>query len=355
VRRINCRRGKWHNERPGFARGFGAAGNVFFGGMNGNQYRVRVHREFDPSGMYDPRSAGDARKFSSELFADAAVDFLSTHKGDAPFFAYCAFTSPHDPRTPPPPYSTMYDPAKMDLPPNFLPEHPFDNGELKIRDEMLAPFPRTAENSRKQLCDYYGMVSSQDEQVGRMLQALENSGRAENTLIVYTGDHGLAIGSHGLFGKQNVYEHSVGVPMVLRGPGVGHGKSDALVYGMDLFPTICRLTGVDAPSGLEGTDLTEVVGGKERVRDFAFHAYIAQGKKGSTPRTQHAIREERWKYIRYRVEGKTTTQLFDLREDPLEMRDLSREAAASGEVERLEKVLVRQQAELGEPGAFRNA
>jgi len=348
--------GKWHNERASFARGFGAAGNVFFGGMNGNQYRVRVHREFDPTGVYDPQMAGNAYKFSSELFADAAVDFLGTYKQEAPFFAYCAFTSPHDPRTPPPPYSTMYDPARIELPKNFLPGHPFDNGELKIRDEMLAPFPRTEADTRKQLCDYYGMVSSQDEQVGRILQALHNSGRAENTIVLYTGDHGLAIGSHGLFGKQNVYEHSVGVPMIFHGPGISHGQSDALVYGMDLFPTLCQYADVASPSGVEGHDLSSIMhGSAHHVRDFAFHAYIAQGKKGSIPRTQHAIREERWKYIRYRVEGKTTTQLFDLAADPFEINDLAKDAASVSELARLEKLLGQTQDSLDEPAGWKNA
>lgn len=346
--------GKWHNERQSFARGFGGAGNVFFGGM-GNQYRVRVH-DFDPKGVYDPRTAHVGSKFSSELFADAAVDFIGSRKDDAPFFAYCAFTSPHDPRTPPAPFSTMYDPATMPLPANFLPQHPFDNGELRIRDEMLAPFPRTPEDTRKQLCDYHGMVSSQDQQVGRILQALRDGGRAENTIIVYTGDHGLAIGSHGLFGKQNVYEHSVGVPMIFHGPGVPHGRSDAFAYGFDLFPTLCKLAGVEAPGGLEGRNLWPAFASPHwKPRDTAFHAYVAQGNKGAVARTQHAIREERWKYIRYRVNGKTTTQLFDLRADPHEVHDLASDVAAGKECERLDRLLSNAQESLGEPEVWRRA
>ena len=244
----------------------GAAGNVFFGGMNGNQYRVRVHREFDPGGIH-PRTAGDAFEFSSELFADAAVDFLGAHKGDAPFFAYCAFTSPHDPRTPPAPYSTMYDPGKMELPANFLPEHPFDNGELKIRDEMLAPFPRTPENTRKQLCDYYGMVSSQDEQVGEDLAGAgefgaggEHAGRLHGRSWVGDGVARVVREAERVraFGGR-----ADGVARA-RGGGGGAREIQGLVYGMDVFPTICRVTGVDVPSGVEGKDLTEVMRGKER-------------------------------------------------------------------------------------------
>ena len=92
------------------------------------------------------------------------------------------------------------------------------------------------------------MISAQDAQVGRVIAALKKSGHADNTIVIYTGDHGLAIGSHGLFGKQNVYDDSSRIPMIINGPMVPKQKtSDAIVYGFDLFPTICELTGVPAP------------------------------------------------------------------------------------------------------------
>lgn len=347
--------GKWHNERPSFARGFSAAASVFFGGMNQNQYRVRIH-DFDPTGSYGPKTERIENRFSSEVYADAAVEFLEGYKDDRPFFAYCAFTSPHDPRTPPPPYATMYDPQTMPLPTNFLPRHPFDNGDLRTRDELLAPFPRTPENTRRQLCDYYGMISSQDAEVGRILRALHDSGRAENTIVVYTGDHGLAIGSHGLFGKQNVYEHSVGVPLILHGPQIRHGKSDAFAYGMDIFPTLCRLTGVDEPTGVEGQSLDAVIAGnREKIRNSTFHAYIAHDRRVAGARTQHAVNDGRWKYIRYRAGGKTTLQLFDLHDDPAETHDLSAEAASRREIDRLEKMLIDDQRALDEPAVWQTA
>ncbi|HSZ56014.1 MAG TPA: sulfatase-like hydrolase/transferase, partial [Tepidisphaeraceae bacterium] len=279
-----------------------------------------------------------------------------SYKDDRPFFAYCAFTSPHDPRTPPPPYSTLYDPSSMPLPANFLPRHPFDNGELRVRDELLAPFPRTPEDTRKQLCDYYGMISSQDAQVGRILKALHDSGRAENTIVLYTGDHGLAIGSHGLFGKQNVYEHSVGVPLIVHGPQIRRGQSDAFAYGMDILPTLCRLTGVSQPDNLEGQPLDGIIAGSTAsVRSSTFHPYIAHDKTITGARTQHAVNDGRWKYIRYRVRGKTTVQLFDLHNDPAETHDLSSEAASRAEVDRLDKMLTDYQHALDEPAVWRAA
>jgi len=329
--------GKWHNGTASYTRAFSTGGNIFFGGMH-NQYRTPVFN-FDPAGRYPAAQAHVPGKFSSTLFADSAVEFLHRQPADQPFFAYVAFTSPHDPRTPPAPYSTMYDPAKMPLPVNFLPNHPFDNGDLHVRDEKLAPFPRTAEDTRRQLCDYYGMVSSQDAEVGRVLQALAQSGHADDTLVIYTGDHGLAIGSHGLFGKQNVYEHSAGIPMILSGPGITPGQSAALVYGFDLFPTICDIMGVKAPATVEGLSLQPLLSGRQTaVRDSAFHTYIKEGAKGGV---QQAVTDGRWKYHHYQVQGTTTTLLFDLQSDPGETHNLLTDPAAAPELPRLQALLQR--------------
>lgn len=281
--------GKWHNGPRSFARGFDAGGNIFFGGMH-EQYNTPVH-DFDPTGKYQPKNARPGNKFSSELFADAAVGFLRRQKSaDKPFFCYVAFTSPHDPRTPPQPYKSMYDPGKMPLPANFLPEHPFDNGELKVRDELLAPFPRTPDDTKRQLCDYYGMISSQDAQLGRVLSALEESGHADDTVVICTGDHGLSIGSHGLFGKQSVYEEAAQIPLLISGPGIPHGgQSDALVYGLDLFPTLCELLGVPPPQSIEGRSLAGILGGRDqRVRESSRLHPPEQGRC-----RRHAARRQR--------------------------------------------------------------
>jgi arylsulfatase A-like enzyme len=344
--------GKWHNGTPAFVRSFSSGGNIFFGGMHEDQYKMPVH-DFDPAGRYDARSARVGDKFSSELFADAAVDFLKRQTASPdrkPFFCYLAFTSPHDPRTAPPPYSTMYDPEKMPLPGNWLPQHPFDNGELKVRDEKLAPFPRTKADTRKQLCDYYGMISSQDAQVGRVIAALEQSGQLANTVIVYSSDHGLSIGSHGLFGKQSVYEEAQRIPLFFSGPGVPSGKTSPMpVFGFDIFPTLCDLLDVPAPADVQGKSLKGIVDGSaEKVRDAVFGAYIHR-EKDRPAATQHAVHDGHWKYIRYDVAGNTTMQLFDLANDPHETRDLSQDAEATRQLPRLQELLARMQLEYGEP------
>ncbi|MHC4665491.1 MAG: sulfatase-like hydrolase/transferase, partial [Planctomycetota bacterium] len=147
--------GKWHNERAPFARSFTAGGNIFFGGMS-DHYKVPIC-DFDPTGKYSKESRYHKEgKHSSELFSDAAVEFLLNYKKeDKPFFVYVSYTAPHDPRTAPKEYHDMYEPAKIALPENFTPEHPFDNGEMRIRDEKLAGWPRTHEEIRRHIADYY--------------------------------------------------------------------------------------------------------------------------------------------------------------------------------------------------------
>jgi arylsulfatase A-like enzyme len=320
--------GKWHNGPASFARGFGDGAAIFFGGM-ANHLRVPVH-DFDPSGRYDEKDARIGNAFSSELFADAAIGFLRKHPRDKPFFLYTAFTAPHDPRMPPKEYAARYDPNRIPLPRNFLPQHPFDNGELKVRDELLAPWPRTPEEIKRHLADYYGMITHLDAQIGRILQALEETGQAQNTVIVFTSDHGLAIGSHGLLGKQNLYDHSMRPPLILAGPGVPPGgKSDALCYLLDLFPTVCELTGVPAPPTVEGKSLVPILTGKEpRVRDSVFGAYRD---------VQRMVRTEDWKLIRYPRINKT--QLFDVRNDPDELHDLAGDPGQAGRVKEMTALL----------------
>lgn len=165
--------------------------------------------------------------------------------------------APHDTRNPPEKYRQMYYDQRPPLPKNFLPQHPFRNGppEMMARDEELAPWPRTKAAISDQLCEYYGMVTHLNEQVGRVLQALKDSPHADNTYVVYTADHGLAMGSHGLLGKQNIDEQSMRIPLILSGPDVPRGKSsDAFTYIHDLCATVCGFADVEVPQGVDGRD-----------------------------------------------------------------------------------------------------
>jgi arylsulfatase A-like enzyme len=255
-----------------------------------------------------------------------------------------AFNAPHDPRLAPKEYHERYNPERLPLPANYLPQHPFNNGDLTGRDERLAPWPRTPEVVRQHLADYYAAITFLDAQVGRVLDALRASGRYDNTLVVFSSDHGLAIGSHGLFGKQNLYDHSMHAPLVFAGPGVPKGKrSDALCYLLDIFPTLGDLAGVPAPQGSEGKSLAPVLAGKRSaVRDAIFTAYR---------HVQRAVRDDRWKLLVYPQVNKV--QLFDLRNDPAERNDLAADPAHAAEVERLTSLLKDMQKRLGDTQPLR--
>ena len=327
--------GKWHNGESSLVRAFPDARSVFLGGM-ADHTKVPVGDVRD--GKVHNRRV--AEKFSSEQFADAAIDFLESRRGEEPFFCYVAFTAPHDPRNPPETYREMYYNDRPPLPANFLPQHPFDNGMMKgVRDEDLAPYPRSREVISDQLCEYYGLITHLDEQVGRILTALAESGQADNTVVIYAADHGLAMGSHGLLGKQSLYEHSMRSPLVIAGPGIPAGRTtEAFTYLFDLFPTICALAGVTPPEKIAGEDLRPLWEGKEaQVRDSVFLPFS---------HLMRSVRDRRWKLIVYPPIDHR--QLFDLVEDPDERHDLAALPEHAAQVERLTALMASWRGKVGD-------
>ncbi len=251
-----------------------------------------------------------------------------------------AFTAPHDPRQPPLSYREPYYRSLPPLPPNFLPQLPFNNGMMQGgRDENLAAWPRTEKVIRDQLAEYYGLITHMDEQIGRILTALKESGRADNTLIIFAADNGLALGSHGLLGKQSVFEHSMRVPLIFVGKGIPAGKSSkAFTYLLDVFPTLCDVTGIAPPPDLAGESLRPLwQGAKASLRDSVFLPYI---------QIQRAVRDERWKLIAYPKIGHL--QLFDLQNDPHEMTNLIDRPEHAAHVARLQTLMKQWQAMVGD-------
>ncbi len=305
--------GKWHNGAKTFEASFQKGSNVFIGGMC-DHYNVPCRNLGSDGKLTKPETKG----FSTDLFADAAIRYLNNYAmgtRENPFFCYVAFTAPHDPRSPREDYIGMYPDDGIPLPGNFKKYHPFafyDN--MDIRDENLAPWPRTPEIIQASLADYYALISHLDKRVGDIIETLKKEGLYEKTIIVYAADNGLAIGSHGLLGKQNCYEHSMKVPLIISGPGVPKGKvSDALVYLYDLFPTLSDLCNLPEPDGIDGKVLTQVIkGSSEGVRSSLFTTYQHRVK---------AVRTKEWKLIRYPEIH--FTQLFNLKDDPLEINNLA--------------------------------
>ncbi len=330
--------GKWHNGRMAFARSFTGGDEIFFGGMS-DHWNVPAYH-FDPTGEYaarlprvpDPMHSNQveyracdhihAGRHSTELFVDAACDFLRERDRQRPFFLYVALLAPHDPRTMPEAFRQLYDPESLPLPENFRAEHVIDTGALRCRDELLAGFPRQPSEVRRHLAEYYAMISHLDAELGRLLATLESVGDLSDTIIVVAGDNGLAVGQHGLMGKQNVYEHSVRVPLLVSGPEVPAGvTSDALVYLFDLFPTLCDLCRMPVPESVEGRSLRPCWETGDRGRDSLYLVY-ADAVRG--------VSDGRRKLIEYACGA---TQLFDLEEDSWEKNNLAEQPEARGDLE----------------------
>ena len=334
--------GQWREGSPSLPRSMREAGyETYHHGKRGN-VPLEIQKAFEHNFYLDDEKDRTCGQPGKEI-AGRAVEFLRGGRDKArPFFMYLAFANPHDPRVVTEEYRKPYEVAALPLPKNFLPFHPFDNGELLVRDEKLAPWPRTPEVIRQHLADYYGVITYLDEQIGRILDALKESGEYENTIIIFSSDHGLALGSHGLMGKQSLYEDAMKAPLIVAGPGIAPGtpgKSDALVYLHDLYPTICQLTGATVPDGLDARSLAPILHGKsQRVCDALFTAYRD---------VQRAVRDERWKLIYYpKIER---WQLFDLQRDPEELNDRSVDPKQAARLAAMKETLSAQQKELGDP------
>jgi arylsulfatase A-like enzyme len=258
-------------------------------------------------------------KHWSEVVGDNTVDFLkNASEKDNPFFIYAAFNAPHDPRQAPKEYVDMYPLDKIRVPENFLAEYPYDEemgcNPKSLRDEKLAPFPRTEYAIKVNRQEYYAIITHMDAQIGRILDALDASGKADNTYVFFTADHGLAVGRHGLIGKQNMYDHSLRVPLMVKGPDVPADKRlGGDVYLQDVMATTLDLAGIEKPDTVFFNSLMPMLRG-ERAQNY-------DAVYGAYTKLQRAIRKDGFKLIAY-PEAKTV-RLYDMRRDPFEMNDLA--------------------------------
>jgi arylsulfatase A-like enzyme len=258
-------------------------------------------------------------KHWSEVVADDAEEFIAhSQSSEDPFFMYLAFNAPHDPRQSPKEFVDMYPLEDVAVPESYLPEYPYKEemgAGVKLRDERLAPFPRTEYAVKVNRQEYNAITTHMDVQIGRILAALEKSGELDNTYIFFSADHGLAVGSHGLLGKQNMYDHSVRVPLMVVGPGVPKNSTvDADVYLQDIMASALELADIEKPDYVEFNSLMGLARGEQKESAYS-EIYGAYTKK------QRMIRADGYKLIVY-PEAKVM-RLFNLNKDPLEMRDIA--------------------------------
>jgi choline-sulfatase len=273
----------------------------------------------DPWSPSDPKFGGfwEGGTHWSEVVANHAEDFIEEAKqDDSPFFMYLAFNAPHDPRQAPQAFVDRYPADRVAIPDNFQPLYPFADAigcGKSLRDERLAPFPRTSRAVQVHRSEYYALITHMDAQIGRILKALAASGKSENTWIFFTADHGLAVGQHGLFGKQNMYDHSVRVPFIVSGPGVEQGKRIAEpIYLQDVMPTSLQLADIAKPQHVEFNSLLPLLDGAKSSYDFIYGCYLEK---------QRSIRTKTHKLIVYPEAPQV--RLYDLQNDPLEMDDIA--------------------------------
>jgi len=317
--------GKWHNGAASFEATFQEGKNVFLGGMS-DHFNVPC-QDIQADGTLGEITY---KQFSTDLFAEAANAFLKeTHT--QPFFCYIAFTAPHDPRSPATAYQASLNDRTIPLPQNFMPLHPFQFDDFNVRDETLAPWPRTPELIQSSLAEYYALIEHIDDRVAELIETLKQTGAYDNTLIIYAADNGLALGSHGLLGKQNLYEHSTKVPLLLSGPGIPKNEvKEALVYLYDLFPTLTDLLHIPLPDGIDGKSILPIIKGEATdVRETLYTAYR---------NTVRAVRDKDWKLIRYpQIDY---TQLYHLKNDPQEIENLATTPSHQARLEQMMDLLV---------------
>ncbi|BCU79821.1 sulfatase-like hydrolase/transferase [Luteolibacter sp. LG18] len=340
--------GKWHNGNESLKRSFTAADNITPG------FLPKGHDSAFPTlAIHDGKVSKGANvppRLSSDLIGSTAFDFLTRYEDKKPFFLYVGFNAPHDPYTADKEYEARYRDASgkstVPSPPAFRPVHAFDPGVLKIRDEVLLPRPLDPAALADQNATYDGMISHLDHWVGKLLDHLKARGLDQNTVVIFTSDHGLARGSHGLLGKQNVYEHTLKIPFVISGPGVAAGKrTDSAVYNYELYRTIADYAGAMAPAQAEGGSLRPILEGKAtQGRDATYHGYTS---------LMRAVVVDGWKLIEYHVKGERHTQLFHLTEDRTEEKDLSADPAQVDRLKTLrERMIVERDRYGDEDGEF---
>lgn len=319
--------GKWHVSGRPSTRGYTDSAGLFSGGggkywKEGQRdwkdfpitgYRGWIFQDDDPKIQYPEMGIGLTPDISSK-FADAAISLIE-RKPEKPWFCHVNFTAPHDPLFMPPGLEGKYQTEEMKLPENFMPDHPFDHGNYAGRDEALLDWPRTEHAIKDLLRVYYSVIDDLDTQIGRILATLEKTGQLDNTIIIFSSDHGMSCGSHGLRGKQNQYEHTINVPFIMAGPGIPVGvKSDAHIYLRELYPTTCDLAGIEIPNAVTSLSFAPILRGESDEQHDAIYGYFTD--------TQRMIRtDDGWKLIRYPKANRW--QLFNLNDDPFELTNLA--------------------------------
>ena len=328
---------------PTFPKSMRAAGyETYYSEKSGTANLPQIQVQFDHRQNVNMVNVLATGRPARQVVDDVLTFLKGGRDKSRPFFMYLGLPCPHDPRWSTQRFRDLYTPSKIPLPASFKPVHEWDIGSMTIRDESLEKWPRTPDAIRRHLHDYYALISSMDHDIGRLLDGLDELSLTDNTIVVFSSDQGIAIGSQGLMGKQNIYEDTMKVPLLFAGPGIEKGRSDALAYIFDIFPTVCELVGAPRPEKIDGLSLAPVIrGAKAKVRETVFLAYMD---------SQRSVRDGRWKLIRFPRINRTL--LFDLADDPHETKDLATDPAQKQRVAQMMTMLAAEQKRYGDTAAL---
>jgi choline-sulfatase len=328
---------------------------------------------------HDASKRGDDDQSGSTWHGDRVMDYLATReesKDEKPFLIYYGFSHPHDTRDGRPELLAKYGATnhtdrdntpslhskQPPLPPNHLSAHPFDTTHSDVRDEVQVSGvwqKRDEASIRNELGREMACSENIDIQIGRVLKKLGETGELENTYIIYTADHGISIGRHGLMGKQNLYQHTWRVPFIVKGPGIKPGsRVDGNIYLLDVLATLCDLAGIQAPETNQGLSFKPVLEGqKTSVRDTLYGVYSGGSKPG-----MRTVKKGDWKLIQYEApdRGVKETQLFNLATNPHELLpehgqpNLAKDPAHAARLSEMQDLLLAEMRRLEDPWRFSN-
>jgi len=329
--------GKWHNLDLGKDRGL----DYYFGFKGQGRYNNPIISE----------NRGPEKEYTghvSDIITDHAIKFLE-RKHDKPFCLLLWFKAPHRSWHPAPRFKELFKDTKMPEPATFHDTYEgkpcaVKNADMKIGDFKDVPDLDTF------LKDYYRCIAGVDENVGRVLDALERLGHEDNTVVIHTGDNGFFLGEHHFFDKRLMYEESIRVPLLVKYPKTikPATTNEEMVLNVDIAPTILELGGVPVPETMDGTSIKPLLEEKEIDwrQDFLYEYY--EYPAVHMVRKNRGVRTTKWKYIHY-FEEPQEFELFDIENDPIEMNNLINDPNCKEIIEQLKARMLELRRELKDP------
>jgi len=260
--------------------------------------------------------AEDGQVHSDIKTADKAIELLKMHK-DKPFFLSVGFFRPHVPFVAPKQYFNLFPHEQIVLPPKVMNDWD-DIPKRGINYVTSVNGQMSEEQEKKAVAAYYACVALVDDQVGKLLNALDEEGLADNTIVIFTSDHGFHLGEHRFWMKVGLHEESVRVPLIIKVPGKQPGICNSLAELVDLYPTVAEVAGIKSSEYLQGKSIVNTLDNPDAyIRDFAFSMHRVDGK------FSYLIRTDQWAYMHYEEPDGFEMELYDMDHDPLQFNNLA--------------------------------